>query len=73
MGQNQIAERHLPRGKLVKASVAGPKLGLTDQFLQRRCQLGKSPIPYWYIDGNYMFDTADIEDYLNAAYVPVGN
>jgi hypothetical protein len=69
----QAVEKRLPRGKLVKASVAGPKLGLTDQFLQRRCLAGKSPISYWYIDGNYMFDTADIEDYLHAAYVPVGN
>jgi hypothetical protein len=68
----QAAEKHLPRGRLVKASVAGPKLGLTDQFLQRRCQAGKSPIPHWYIDGNYLFDTADIEDYLHTAYVPAG-
>jgi hypothetical protein len=69
----QTVKKHLPRGKLVKASVAGPMLGLTDQFLQRRCLDKKSPIPYRYIDGNYMFDTADIEDYLDATYVPAGN
>jgi len=68
-----VAERHLPRGKLVKASVAGPKMGMTKQFLQKRCQAGRSPIPFWHIDGNYVFDTADIEDYLNAVYVPAGN
>jgi hypothetical protein len=69
-----VAEKkNLPRGKLVKASVAGPKMGMTDQFLQRRCQSGKSPVPFWHIDGNYLFDTADIEDYLHAVYVPAGN
>jgi hypothetical protein len=47
-------------------------LGLTDQFLQTRARSKTSPVPYYYIDGNYMYDTADIEDYLNTAYVPAG-
>jgi len=72
MEQVAVDKKNLPRGELVKASVAGPKMGMTDQFLQRRCKAGNNPIPYWYIDGNYLFDTADIEDYLHAAYVPVG-
>jgi hypothetical protein len=67
-----VDEKHLPRGELVKASVAGPMIGMTAQFLQRRALRKKSPIPFRYIDGNYLFDTADIEDYLAAAYVPAG-
>jgi len=73
MEQCAVKKKRLPRGKLIKASVAGPKLGMTDQYLQRRCQAGKSPIPFWHIDGCYRFDTADIEDYLDAVYVPAGN
>jgi len=71
MGQVAVDKKNLPRGKLIRASVAGPKMGMTEQFLQRRCKSGKSVIPFWHIDGNYLFDTADIDDYLSSVYVPV--
>lgn len=59
------------RGKLVGTKELAVRCGVGIDCVRKWLARPKgSPIAYRLIEGQYKFDTADIDDFLAAAYVP---
>ena len=62
---------HPVRGELVSLAQAAKILSLSERTLRDWVtRASGSPIAFRKVEGLYKFDTADIADYLDAAYVP---
>jgi hypothetical protein len=58
------------RGDLLSLTTTARKIGVCSRALRQWIYDQKCPIGYRIIGGQYKFDSADIDDYLAAIYVP---